>query len=104
MQMGLRGTMIAGIAVLGIYGPPLWGQSTSYTAPRTADGRPDLNGVWQVLNTANYDIEAHPARPRVGTDPRTTEYRSPRIGPGDAGRASCAGRAGARRRGRCSRG
>jgi len=24
--------------------------------------RPDMNGVWQVLNTANYDIEAHSAR------------------------------------------
>lgn len=23
---------------------------------------PNLNGVWQVLNTANYDIEAHPAK------------------------------------------
>ncbi|MGH9201372.1 MAG: hypothetical protein ACRD2A_09060, partial [Vicinamibacterales bacterium] len=31
-----------------------------YHAPRTADGRPDLNGFWQVINTANYDIQAHP--------------------------------------------
>src|SRR5215472_13801271 len=30
--------------------------------PRDADGHPDLNGVWQVLNTANYDILPHPAR------------------------------------------
>ena len=33
-----------------------------YKAPRGPDGvHPDLNGVWQVLNTANYNIEAHPA-------------------------------------------
>ena len=33
-----------------------------YKAPRGPDGvHPDLNGVWQVLNSANYNIEAHPA-------------------------------------------
>ena len=25
------------------------------------NGKPDLNGVWQVLNTANYNLESHPA-------------------------------------------
>jgi hypothetical protein len=30
--------------------------------PRLENGRPDLNGVWQVLNAANYDIEPHAAR------------------------------------------
>ena len=30
--------------------------------PRGPNGKPDLNGVWQVLNSANYDLEAHPAR------------------------------------------
>ena len=30
--------------------------------PRLPDGKPDLNGVWQVLNTANYDLLAHPAK------------------------------------------
>jgi hypothetical protein len=34
----------------------------SYRAPRTADGAPDLNGIWQALNTAHWDLEAHPAR------------------------------------------
>jgi len=26
---------------------------------RTADGKPDLNGIWQVLNTAAWDIQDH---------------------------------------------
>jgi hypothetical protein len=30
--------------------------------PRTADGRPNLQGVWQVLNTAAWDIQDHGAR------------------------------------------
>ena len=25
-------------------------------------GKPDLNGIWQVFNTANYDLEAHSAK------------------------------------------
>jgi hypothetical protein len=37
--------------------------------PRMPDGRPDLNGVWQVLNTANYDLLAHPARAAMATVP-----------------------------------
>ena len=36
--------------------------ATAWKAKRGPDGvHPDLNGVWQVLNTANYNIEAHPA-------------------------------------------
>ena len=42
---------------------PAPGQFPPYRAPRTADGKPDLNGVWEALTTANFDIEAHEARP-----------------------------------------
>jgi hypothetical protein len=34
----------------------------AYRPPRTADGKPDLQGVWQVLNTAAWDLQDHPAR------------------------------------------
>jgi hypothetical protein len=37
-------------------------QGTAYRAPRDADGHPDLNGVWQALGTANWDLEDHPAQ------------------------------------------
>ena len=29
--------------------------------PRMPDGRPDLRGVWQALNSANWDIQDHGA-------------------------------------------
>jgi hypothetical protein len=37
-------------------------QPAAYRAPRIPGTNiPDFNGVWRVLNTANYNIEAHPA-------------------------------------------
>src|SRR6266478_4001907 len=52
---------VAAIMIIGIL--PLAGQA--YRAPRLADGKPDLNGIWQALNEANYDIEGHMARPAM---------------------------------------
>ena len=38
-------------------------QAAAYKAPRGPDHvHPDLNGVWQAMNTANWDIEPHAAR------------------------------------------
>jgi hypothetical protein len=55
------------IAALFVFGPvarPAEGQQTAvYRARRAADGKPDLNGVWQPLNEANWDIETHGAGP-----------------------------------------
>jgi hypothetical protein len=56
-------------AVLALAGIPATGQTTAYKAPRTPDGKPNLNGIWQTLNTANWDIQAHAARPALMTVP-----------------------------------
>jgi hypothetical protein len=39
------------------------GQATR--TARNADGKPNLNGIWQVTNTANWDLLAHTTRPAV---------------------------------------
>jgi hypothetical protein len=51
------------IAVLQIGATPASSQGDVYRAPRTADGKPNLNGIWQALNTANWDLQTHAARP-----------------------------------------
>jgi hypothetical protein len=38
-------------------------QTPAYKAPRATDGKPNLAGIWQALNEAYWDIEAHAAAP-----------------------------------------
>jgi hypothetical protein len=62
--------ILAALAVLGVAtaGPieaqaQSKGRAAAYKAPRGPDGKhPDLNGVWQVMNSAGWDIEPHAAR------------------------------------------
>ncbi len=35
--------------------------AADYKAPRTPDGNPDLNGIWQALGSAHWNIEGHSA-------------------------------------------
>src|SRR5215470_16756797 len=73
MQNRYRNT-IAGFAGLGvliavILAPTPYHAQTQarpaqpYRAPRTKDGKPDLNGIWQAMNEANWDLEAHSSGP-----------------------------------------
>ena len=52
--------MVTALSILSLAALPAAAQ-TPYRAPRTGDGRPDLNGIWQALNEADWDLEGHAA-------------------------------------------
>jgi len=41
------------------------GSASAYKGPRTADGKPNLNGIWQAFSTAHWNLEAHSAEDGV---------------------------------------
>ena len=54
---------VAVIAALWGTAPSVVGQtSTTYNAPRTPDGQPDISGIWQAFNGANWNVEEHGTR------------------------------------------
>jgi hypothetical protein len=52
----------AAILCLGVM--PAAGQTPAArpAIPRMSDGKPNLNGIWQAMNTANWDIQDHSAQ------------------------------------------
>ena len=62
-RLNLRGTMmgVAAVAALAVLFLTAQAGAQNYRAPRTADGQPDLNGIWQALGAQNYDLEGHAA-------------------------------------------
>ena len=68
-RFGIRATAAAIIAVALLPGvPTATAQETNYLAPRTAAGKPNLNGIWQSINTANWNIEPHAAAPGLARE------------------------------------
>jgi hypothetical protein len=72
MRWLLRSSVIAGVAaaVFAVVTlSPLTGQTRAPNIPRLPNGKPDFNGIWQALNSANWDIQAHMARPALAMRP-----------------------------------
>ncbi len=60
------------------------GQQAAAAAPTPAphprvDGKPNLSGVWQAINEANFDLEAHAARAGMITQPGVYPFDYARV-------------------------
>ena len=63
--------VIAGVVAAAVTiasNPSVTGQARTAGIPRV-NGKPDLNGLWQTINTANWDIQAHSAKPALAMRP-----------------------------------
>ncbi len=59
------GLLVTSIGMVFLLVQAVYVQTSESDIPRLEDGRPNLNGIWQALNSANYDIERHLARPAM---------------------------------------
>src|SRR5437762_10701072 len=64
MRKEFKNVVIASVTVgvLLLAGMLATAQAPAYRAPRTGDGKPNLNGIWQALNEANWDLQGHAAQ------------------------------------------
>src|SRR5438128_11682616 len=63
MQKQFKNVVVASMAAAVVLLAAMLGgaQAPAYRAPRTGDGKPNLNGIWQALNEANWDLQDHAA-------------------------------------------
>jgi hypothetical protein len=62
MQLRFLKPMLAAAAVSLVGMNPAVGQPEG-RMPARIDGKPNLNGIWQAMNTAHWNLEAHAAAP-----------------------------------------
>ena len=63
-RVPVRPLILAALATL-----PLCVSAQSADVPRTVSGKPDLNGLWQALGNAHWDIGPHAARAALAMQP-----------------------------------
>lgn len=67
----LKVSVVAGVVAAAVTiasNPSVTGQARTPGVPRL-NGKPDMNGLWQTINTANWDIQAHTAKAALAMRP-----------------------------------
>src|SRR5262245_46414720 len=60
LATAVSGAGVVALVAASLLSTPVAGQSAAF--PRGKDGKPDFSGIWQALNTANWDLQDHAAR------------------------------------------
>jgi hypothetical protein len=55
--------LAASFLILALSTSPAAGQAAARDAAPTLNRHPNLNGIWQAISTAHWDLQDHPARP-----------------------------------------
>ena len=83
MTGGIARPVLAAVAIAAIavaittFGTRTKGEAVQ--SSRMADGHPNFNGLWQALNEANWNLQAHDARPGAVTQPGIYPYEYARV-------------------------
>ena len=67
----MKASLVAGVAIVAVTIAAIGsvtGQTRTPGVPRV-NGKPDLNGIWQTINTANWNIQAHTAKAALAMRP-----------------------------------
>ena len=75
----LIGVAVVAAVVGGILSVSVTRMAGQATRPDRIDGRPNLSGIRQANNEANWDLEAHAARPGMITQPGAYPYAYTRV-------------------------
>lgn len=67
--MNRKTVMVLALIGLGLVTAAAQAAPASFRPHRLPDGHPDLNGVWQAMNSANFDIEPHLAQAAMAMRP-----------------------------------
>ena len=69
---------VGAAVAIGVTGTASQAQDQARPA-QTPDGRPNFNGVWQALNEAHWDLEAHEALPGMVMQEGVYPYEYARV-------------------------
>src|SRR5688572_10981660 len=81
-------TGVAAAALFLLVLPQIAAPPAQQATPPRVSGKPDFSGIWQANNTANWDLQAHAARPMVsqpGFTANSVVLAAPVLGLGSIG-------------------